>query len=122
MINDIDPWVIFWKIKCNLLICKFDIKWLLCKNTLIPPKPIIPEQIMVFIWSGNVISLISKIPLVISKNPHRTDSTTSKLQPTYKGKIIADSIELCKKCGYQLFEEDKECPICKTKRNQNKEQ
>ena len=61
---------------------------------------------------------ICKNPLAkIDKTIKDTSSKNSKLQPTYKGKIIADNIELCKKCGYQLFEEDTICPNCNTKRN-----
>ncbi len=30
-----------------------------------------------------------------------------------------ENVEYCKKCGYQLFEEDKECPMCHTKREKN---
>jgi len=46
------------------------------------------------------------------------ENENSKLQPTFKGKIIADEeVELCKNCGYQMFPEDTECPNCHTKRN-----
>ena len=45
------------------------------------------------------------------------ENTNAHLQPTTrKGEIVVDNIELCKVCGYQLFDEDTECPNCHTKR------
>ena len=45
------------------------------------------------------------------------ENTNAHLQPTNrKGEVVVDNIELCKVCGYQLFEEDTECPNCHTKK------
>lgn len=45
------------------------------------------------------------------------ENTNAHLQSkTRKGYIVVDNIELCKVCGYQLFDEDTECPNCHTKR------
>lgn len=52
----------------------------------------------------------------INKTDNDAYAKNANLQPKYKGKIIADNIELCKVCGYQLFDEDVECPNCHTKR------
>lgn len=45
------------------------------------------------------------------------ENANAHLQPkTRKGDIVVDNVELCKVCGYQLFDEDTECPNCHTKR------
>ena len=44
------------------------------------------------------------------------ENTNAHLQPkNRKGDVIVDDVEFCKVCGYQLFEEDTECPNCHTK-------
>ena len=44
------------------------------------------------------------------------ENTNAHLQPTNrKGDVVVDNVEFCKVCGYQLFEEDTECPNCHTK-------
>ena len=42
-----------------------------------------------------------------------TTIESRSLQEIQEGEI--DGITLCKKCGYQIFEEDEECPNCHTK-------
>ena len=51
---------------------------------------------------------------------HSTDTNdkkpTKQVMPNIKPEATTEDIDYCKKCGYQLFPEDSECPICKTKR------
>ena len=77
IIKDNNPCVNFCKKIVLKGIFTLEIKFKLCKITLIPPKPIKPLAKIIFVKSETELEDKPKIPLVISMPPHKTNCTTS---------------------------------------------
>lgn len=67
---------------------------------------------------NNALNRIERLETaLLEKKIIKEKDLEEKRQPTYteikEGQI--DGVSLCKHCGYQIFEEDIECPNCKNK-------
>ena len=62
-----------------------------------------------------VNDLLDRVQILEEKLLKKKVLTKKDLSAPVKDEEILE-IELCKVCGYQLFEEDTECPNCHTKK------
>jgi len=102
---------------------------LICLGQILTALITLPSDIFVIALTyglGNALTKINKLEnillskKVINENDKNIIENEIYVEPTTIESLHSNNeFSLCKKCGYQLFTEDKICPNCKTPKDKD---